>query len=199
MKWPAHSLFSRGISLPKAVRAGALFVTLAGTSVFALAALLDFSNTNPLVAMLAGALPVPVSHPSLYSFAYFAANTMGLGFLVSGWTNRMAGHGSSYSLAPFCALVLAAVGVMVFRLDHGVLAALKDGVILFAAPVLVFFKLGLGCFVPAMAFQELSQVASWEVSNVPLLNNWLVLVTSSGLFVLGLIHRRLGIVVRREA
>ena len=186
LKLPLPDFLKRGVNLPTPLRVAAIFAVIAGSTVFAQAALLDFSNTNPLVAVIAGSLPTPASNPSLYAVASLAARDLGLGFLARGWTDQIGGVGSSFSVIPFFSFVVSAFGVVAFRLNRGFQTALRDGVVWYGASTLALFEVGLRLFVPAATFQELSQVASVEVGNVPLVSNWLVLLVSTAVIVLGI-------------
>jgi hypothetical protein len=186
VRWPVPSLLNRGIELPKVGRAFALIMVLTGSLVFTLAAMLDFSDFNPLWG---SAQPHPADNLPLYSFASSVANSIGLNSLVTGWTDQWTGYGD-FGLIAFSALTLATVGVLIFRLHRGFCTALRDSVMFYALPTLALFELGLWWFVPVMAYAQISFLASWAMASVPLVSNRLILICSSGLFGLGLLRRR---------
>jgi len=170
------SFMRLSIGLPTAVRALALVAIVGGSLVFALAAMLVLSNYNPEPF-----LPMqPRSYLALYNLASSVADSTGLHFLVTGWTEQWTVGQSSFGLEAFSAFVVAAIGLLVVRLDRGLWPALRDTLTLYVGPALLIFEAGLLLLNRiAMTMSAMQAVAGWEATGVPLLSNWVVLTISA--------------------
>ncbi|MGD0477931.1 MAG: hypothetical protein ABSB29_07180 [Nitrososphaerales archaeon] len=89
------------------------------------------------------------------------------------------------------ALSVAISFILVYRLEQGLFTALSKAFTLFAAPAVMVFEIGLLFFGP---FTMPLQAANFLVGSplASILTNWFLLVVSSGLFAIGLAHKKLG-------
>lgn len=111
----------------------------------------------------------------------------------------------------FLSFSVAVLGFIGLRARHGIGTAVREGVTLFAAPVIAVFELALWYHVPADMYWHVTTFASWSLGsylaplqfgimtssgdfvwggNVFLLSNWFVLFAAACLFVLGVATRR---------
>ena len=167
-------------SVPRAVRDIALLGAIAGLVVFAVFVFLDIVTTLET--------PGPFVFHNLLS-ANVKYYTHGGSF----YSNL-----ETFGETAFAVFVVATSCAFVYRLREGVLTALGKAVALFAAPALIVFEIALLLFTPV----NMPIFAAKFLDGSPLagiLTNWFVLVISSGLFALGLTHRRLRLGVRRES
>jgi hypothetical protein len=89
------------------------------------------------------------------------------------------------------ALSVAISCMLVYRLEQGILTALSKAFTLVGAPAVMIFEIGLLLFGPAtMPLQATNYLVGSPLAN--LLTNWFLLVVSSGLFAIGLAHKKLG-------
>jgi hypothetical protein len=96
------------------------------------------------------------------------------------------GHG----VFGFAFFASASLCLMAYFLNRGIVKAFKDALRFFVFPALMVFELGL-LFVDT---KEMPRHATMFLASTPLagiLTNWFVLVVSSGLFAIGLAHKRL--------
>ena len=187
LPWTVPGLIKSRLRLPSVVRAAGLATAVAGLTVFSISALLDISNFNPE----GQGLPAPKSYPAIYNVAAAAANSLGLHSLVADWApaSSVMGYGH-FGVTAFAALAVAGLGFVVFRSGRGVLRALRDG-ITFAAFALFFFEIGILSLENYLMVMQAANFASFEIADVPLVSNWLVLLVSTSVLVLGLGSRRL--------
>jgi hypothetical protein len=83
----------------------------------------------------------------------------------------------------FCA---ATASFIVLRTKRGIRAAVREGVLLFAAPILVVFELGLWYYLPFDMGWHAADFVPWSIGTTYLLSNSVVLFVSSCLTLLGL-------------
>ena len=119
-------------------------------------------------------------------------------------------HGTDMmGMEGFSSFCIAVLGFVTLRTRHGIGTAVKDGVTLFAAPIIMVFELALWYCSPAVMYWKVTGFTPWSLGsyltaqqfqivmnspyvfswggNVYLLSNWLALIVSSGLFVFGLV------------
>ncbi|MGP8126090.1 MAG: hypothetical protein ACLQEQ_09575 [Nitrososphaerales archaeon] len=111
----------------------------------------------------------------------------------------------------FLSFFVSVFGFMALRAERGIGTALRDGVSLFAAPILAVFELALWSDVPLDMYWHVTTFASLSLGsyltpdqfssmmntgyvftwtgNVYLLSNWLVLVASFLLFLIAVLYR----------
>jgi len=92
----------------------------------------------------------------------------------------------------FAFFVFASLGLMTYFLDRGILGAFKDTLRFFVFPALMVYELWL----LLVDTKEMPLHVTLFLAGTPLagiVTNWFVFVVSSGLFVIGLAHKRLGL------
>jgi len=178
------STLSRKVQLAGAVRATAMLAVVVGFFLFAFWAAID----------LMGGYNGPGS------VAIF--NDLGL--------NRL-GHWDEQGVIGFLSLCIAVLGFVALRARQGIGVAVRDGVSLFAAPILLVFELALWSDVPLDMYWHVTTFASLSLGtylgteqfadiisphldvvwggNVYLLSNWFVLIASFLLILISLLYR----------
>jgi hypothetical protein len=175
IRWKVPEALRRGTRLPKAIQVLALAGLAVGLIVFALSAMLDISNFNPL----RGDLPGPTSYSALYDSAAGLANAMGLHSIVVDWSpaSSVQGYGQ-FGFAAFIGFAVAVACFVVFRAGRGVARALKDGALL-AVSIIFLFELGLVILDRELMVMQVANFASVQAFGVLLVSNWFVLVIST--------------------
>lgn len=171
---PRLRRIDRKIGVPKGVRRLALLGAAAGLTVFGALVFLDIVSTpirTPGPLILSNVLGANVN--------YFGGPPP-LSFL-----EVMGKEG-------FVAFAVATACVFVYRLREGVLKGIWKAFALFAAPVLIAFEIALFLFTPINMTIHVTQFLA-NTTLGAILTNWFVLVVSTGLLVLAMTHRRLGI------
>lgn len=161
---PTQTRFDRKLALPTAARIIALIVLMASTVIFAVFGYITATSHN-----------VPPSRVALLAFYHafpegnYLFGVFGLAFFIS-----------------------ASLCLMAYLLNRGSLRALKDTMRFFVLPALIIFELFL-LFADTheMPIRVTMFLASTPISDI--LTNWVIFVVSSGLFVIALAHRKLGI------
>ena len=116
-------------------------------------------------------------------FSIFAAADVGLGLLGLPYLVGVAGFLS------FCAGVLGMFG---YRIEGGMGKALTEAILFVAAPLLIVFELAIWHFFPIqMSWFATTFARPLAYYEVYLVSNWLVLVVSTVLLVLGVASRRI--------
>lgn len=106
----------------------------------------------------------------------------------------------------FLSFCVATIGFIALRARHGVGTAVKDGVTLFAAPIVMVFEFALWYFMPVVMYWKVTGFAPWSLGtyltvdqfasmmhtgfftwagNIYLLSNWFVLMAASFLTLVG--------------
>lgn len=175
--------------MARPIRALATLTLIGGLSVFAFWVVVDLLSgyqSFPAYAFL--------SHP--ITFAIY--KDIGLNALPLPDKNRAIG---------LVAFGVAVLSFMALRAKRGTGVALRDGVLFFAAPVLLAFELALWYYAPSEMYWHATSFVPWSLDryltsqqfvdvtqaplhfvwggNIYLLSNWLVLLAASGLFALG--------------
>lgn len=87
-------------------------------------------------------------------------------------------------------LALVVVGASAFILlksSRGFWEGLKDGITQFAAPLILLLTLGLVILAPNVMIDHFAQSVGWFYGGVHVLSNWVILIISALLTVLGLV------------
>jgi hypothetical protein len=185
----APPVLRREVRLAGPVSALAILALLGGISVFAYWVAVD---------LLSGYNSFPAYAFSSYPLTFTIYKSIGLGALSMPDKSRAIG--------------LVAFGVAVFsfvalRAKRGVGVAVKDGVLFFAAPVLIVFELALWYVAPVEMYWHATKFLPWSLDryltplqfvkvvhsplrfvwggNIYLLSNWFVLLAASSLLALG--------------
>ena len=160
---PRPRRFSRKFAVPRAIRDIALIVFIVSISIFAIFAYITATSHN-----------MSTSRAALFAF----------------YSEFPAGH-YLFGVFGFAFFASASLCLMVYSLDRGIQRAFEDTLQFFVFPALMAFELGL-LFVDTkeMPLHVMLFLASTPLAGI--LTNWFVFVVSSGLFAIGLAHRRLG-------
>ena len=163
-------LFALSVAFPqrRSVRVLALLALLGGSLVFAFWAGVDFTDS-------------PARAWRLYPFL------RGVGMFLG--DNNLLDDGMGLSaVSSFC---IAMAGFMAFRVKKGIVRAVSEGLILFAAPVIALFEFGIWHYTP--------EYFSLQVTNfTPWLTNGQVFVMASCLAVAGYSTFLIRFLVRKE-
>lgn len=179
----------RNLHVPRAVRDIALLGALSGLILFAVFAFYSVVSTSVL------------DYPGPFLFAgyiyprFMPYNSGIFATMFNGHPSLWTSTGLTFGETGFAVLTMASACVLVYWLGDGVLNALGRAVAFFAAPVAVAFEVAMLLFAPSQMPVHATKFLG-PLSD--LLTNWFVLVIASGLLALGLVHRRLGLVVRRD-
>jgi hypothetical protein len=155
--------FGRKFLMPRAIRDIVLLGFVASIIMFCIFAYI--TATSSYVSASRAAL---VAFYSEYPIGHYLFGVFGFMFFVS---------------ASFC--------LMAYFLDKGILKAFRDVLRFFVFPELMAYEL----WILLADTKEMQIHVTMFLAGTPLagiLTNWFVLVVSSGLFTLGLMHRRLG-------
>jgi len=120
------------------------------------------------------------------------------------WLFQIGGH-DRMGIEGFVSFCIALLGLMTLRAKHGIGTAVREAVTLFAAPVIMVFELLIWSYMPADMYWKVTGFAGWSlgdyltrsqvlsgpwpflwVGNIYLLSNWIVLITSTFITVLGI-------------
>lgn len=158
----------RGIGLVGAVSGLAVFATLAFADVISIGGP-NLNLIGPLILR-----------------DFYVAHVVDLGYAPGPFNISVIGVNATVALS------VAISCMLVYRLEQGVLTALSKAFTLFAAPTVMIFEIGLLLFGPAtMPLQATNFLVGSPLAS--LLTNWFLLVVSSGLFAIGLAHKKLGL------
>ncbi len=183
------SFLARRVQLPRPVRVIAMLSLLAGLCVLAFWVMVD---------LLSGYHSFPAYSFAAHPLTLAIYNDMGLGSLPLPDKNRALGL-LSFGVAVLCFIAL--------RAEKGIGVAVRDGLLFFAAPIMIVFELALWYFAPAEMYWHATTFVPWSLGryltpaqfldvtysrltfvwggNVYLMSNWLVLLSASSLFALG--------------
>ncbi len=186
------SVLRHKVQLPRPVRALAMLALVIGLLLFAYWAMTD----------LLGGYNGPGYARATYPFV--AAIYSAIGF------NRFAVW-DQQGVIGFLSFCVALLGFMTLRAWRGIGTAVKDGVALFAAPIMVVFELALWYCAPLDMYWHVTTFTSWSVGRyltaeefrvmmnsnlifvwagtVYLLSNWIVLIASCLLILISIFYR----------
>jgi hypothetical protein len=127
-------------------------------------------------------------------FGYVTAtshyNSWSRSFLVSYYSTFPIGT-FFFGVVGFAFFVSASLCLLAYFLEKGKMGAFKETLLFFVFPALIIYELWLSLADPV----EMPIHVTMFLSSTPLagiLTNWFIFVVSSGLFVLGLAHKKLG-------
>jgi len=185
---------SRKVRLPGPVRALATLTLLGGLSVFGFWVVVD---------LLSGYQSFPAYAFSSHPLTFAIYKGIGLNALPLPDKDRAIG---------LFAFGVAVLSFMALRAKRGVGVALRDGVLFFAAPLMIAFELALWDYAPSEMYWHATDLVPWSLDryltsqqfvdvteaplhfvwggNIYLLSNWLVLLAASGLLALGVVLAR---------
>ncbi|MGP8125110.1 MAG: hypothetical protein ACLQEQ_04475 [Nitrososphaerales archaeon] len=169
--------FDRKINAPRPIRDVGRIGAMSGLGVFAVLAFADDASIGAGNLSLMGPLILR---------NFYVNHVLNLNNVPGPFNISVIGE------IAFIALSVAISFRLVCRLEQGVLTAFSQAVTLFAAPAVMVFEMGLFIFGPiTMPLQVANILLGTPLAGI--LTNWFVLVVSSGLFALGLSHKRLGL------